>query len=220
MTKPGISTQIITAGGVQMFEGDTENIEVLLNSLEKEPTLVEIGSWTGHSAVVLATHAKMKAGHLTCIDSFDGDGSVLKETAEKFKIIDLLEENLTKAGVRDFVTIQVGKSDDCFEMYPYKSIDLLFIDGDHRYSQVARDIDNWMPRVRGIICGHDYDIDAYKLVFPEDGDELKYEHLEEDCVLYPWEGKKLAVHFGVLKAVRERFGEVNHYGRIWFKDLR
>lgn len=38
------------------------------------------------------------------------------------------------------------------------NLDFVWIDGDHRYEQVKRDILNWMPKIRsgGIICGHDY----------------------------------------------------------------
>lgn len=37
-------------------------------------------------------------------------------------------------------------------------IDLLFIDGDHEYSAVKRDIELYVPKVRsgGIVSGHDY----------------------------------------------------------------
>lgn len=37
-------------------------------------------------------------------------------------------------------------------------VDFVWIDGDHRYEQVKRDIQNWMPKISlgGIICGHDY----------------------------------------------------------------
>jgi hypothetical protein len=219
MTDSGIKLSIITAGGQQMFEGDTDNIERICRELPENPVIVEIGSWTGHSAVILAHYAKEKKGKLFCVDSFDGAGSVLTETAEKYNIMEFLEQNLEKAGVRDYVTIVQGKSDDMFDTFPYDGIDLLFIDGDHRYSQVCRDIDNWLPRVRGVICGHDYDIDSYNLIFPEDQGEIRYEHLEEDCVLYPYGEKKVAVHYGVLKAVRERFPKHGHFGRIWFQDV-
>jgi Methyltransferase domain len=38
------------------------------------------------------------------------------------------------------------------------SIDFVFIDGDHRYEGVKKDIDAWYPIVRsgGVIAGHDY----------------------------------------------------------------
>jgi len=37
-------------------------------------------------------------------------------------------------------------------------VDFVFVDGDHRYEQVRKDIDNYMPKIRegGIIAGHDF----------------------------------------------------------------
>lgn len=39
-----------------------------------------------------------------------------------------------------------------------KSLDLVYIDGNHEYEEVTQDITDWIPKIRegGIICGHDY----------------------------------------------------------------
>ena len=38
-------------------------------------------------------------------------------------------------------------------------LDFVFIDADHTYKCVKKDIETWMPRVRkgGLLCGHDYE---------------------------------------------------------------
>ena len=38
-----------------------------------------------------------------------------------------------------------------------ESLDFVFIDADHKYASVKKDIVNWLPKVRsgGYICGHD-----------------------------------------------------------------
>lgn len=48
-------------------------------------------------------------------------------------------------------------SSDAVDLIP-DGIDLLFIDGDHRYSAVKQDIELYAPKVRsgGIVSGHDY----------------------------------------------------------------
>lgn len=213
--------EIKTAGGVQMFDGDTQNIQALLSTLDELPMIVEIGTWTGHSAVILALHAKQSNGHVICIDKFDGTGSVLKGVVEQeVDVQALLEENLKNADVTERVTIYKGASDDFYKDFPDKSIDFLFIDGDHRYAQVCKDIDNYLPKVRGIICGHDYDIDAWNVVMDNAPYVFNEEYKEKDCEFLPYKGQAACVHHGVAQAVRERFGEVEHYGRIWFKDLR
>lgn len=35
-------------------------------------------------------------------------------------------------------------------------VDFVFIDADHSYEVVRQDIDLWLPRTTGVICGHDY----------------------------------------------------------------
>lgn len=41
---------------------------------------------------------------------------------------------------------------------PAGSLDFVFIDADHTYDAVQRDIETWWPKIRleGILCGHDY----------------------------------------------------------------
>jgi len=39
-------------------------------------------------------------------------------------------------------------------------IDLLFIDGGHKYADVCQDITDWLPKVEGVIAVHDY-MDAW-----------------------------------------------------------
>lgn len=41
---------------------------------------------------------------------------------------------------------------------PDSSVDVVFIDGDHSYAQVVRDINAWEPKVKpgGFLCGHDF----------------------------------------------------------------
>lgn len=49
-------------------------------------------------------------------------------------------------------------SEQAAEFFEDRYFDLVFIDGDHRYEAVKRDIELWLPKVRagGIISGHDY----------------------------------------------------------------
>jgi hypothetical protein len=40
--------------------------------------------------------------------------------------------------------------------YKNKSIDFIFIDGEHTYKQVGLDLESWYPKTKRIISGHDY----------------------------------------------------------------
>ncbi len=50
------------------------------------------------------------------------------------------------------------KSEEAVELFPNKYFDLVFIDGDHSYEEVKRDIILWSPKVKrsGVLVGHDY----------------------------------------------------------------
>lgn len=49
-------------------------------------------------------------------------------------------------------------SEDASKLFEDKYFDFVFIDADHRYEAVIKDIEYWIPKVKskGYICGHDY----------------------------------------------------------------
>ena len=192
--------------------GETQNMSladvVVLSVLVMEKAKVsmvsyEIGSWTGMSSCVIGKVTKYFGGILTCIDNFKGSNDKQSMILRYVDIRSILEDNLRSFDLFDAVRIVDKCSDEAVKTVEDESIDFLFIDGDHRYSQIKRDLDNWYPKIRkgGTICGHDYDQTGYS-----------DEYLEVDCIK--------GVHHGVIKAVTEKFGEVkkNPISSIWWKD--
>lgn len=55
------------------------------------------------------------------------------------------------------------KSDEAVKVFNKHEFDFVWIDGDHEYAQVKRDILNYLPLVKtgGFIGGHDYESDTY-----------------------------------------------------------
>ena len=49
-------------------------------------------------------------------------------------------------------------SDQAVELFPNNSLDYIFIDGNHAYDWVKKDIEMWWPKLKkgGIFAGHDY----------------------------------------------------------------
>jgi hypothetical protein len=39
---------------------------------------------------------------------------------------------------------------------------MVFIDGDHTFKAVIKDLLSWKPKCRKLFCGHDYDFDEVK----------------------------------------------------------
>jgi predicted O-methyltransferase YrrM len=80
--------------------------------------------------------------------------------------------NTAFAGERARIT--KGKSPEAAEWFPDHFFDFVFIDADHSFKAVVKDIVVWHPKVKpgGLLCGHDYGYDvgvteAVDLFFPD-----------------------------------------------------
>jgi predicted O-methyltransferase YrrM len=110
---------------------------------------IEVGVYTGQSAAYL----------MEAIICFFGDkGGIGLHT------LDLVDFEMTKHRTRENLerypmgTFHELDSVEASKLYADASLDFVFIDADHRYEMVARDIDAWLPKVKrgGIIAGHDF----------------------------------------------------------------
>ncbi len=121
--------------------------------------LLEIGSWCGDSAVILGKVASQNDGHLFCVDWWKGSVETdLKEIAGARDVFAVFWRRMCREGLEDTVVPIRTASDVAAQTLRQGQFDLIFIDGDHRYDQVAADIRNYGPLVRpagGILCGHD-----------------------------------------------------------------
>ena len=104
-------------------------------------TAVEVGSAAGESAEI-ALHF---VGHLTCVDPWE---LAIREEQFDARIGNCVRLTKIKAW-----------SHDAAKDFEDQSIDIVYIDGEHNYENVSRDICAWFPKVRdyGWITGHDYD---------------------------------------------------------------
>jgi hypothetical protein len=105
--------------------------------------VVEIGTNVGKSAIALAYGQKIKDGKpITSIDIYEHPD---------------IRKNIEMAGVSDYVKRIVCPSHKFVKTWD-KSIELLWIDGDHAYVGVCHDIKKWGGFVAagGIIALHDY----------------------------------------------------------------
>lgn len=120
---------------------------------------VEVGSWLGHSISYLAQKLQHKANaKIYAIDLFDDSYALKKHKFLEGKRYEIFQNNLKKANVEDVVIPIKSVSWDAAMLFPDQSVDFVFIDADHSYESVKKDIDAWLPKIRknGIISGHDY----------------------------------------------------------------
>ena len=121
--------------------------------------IVEIGSFQGRSTVILAT-AAAEGIEVVAIDPHAGNDRGPQEIsgyeAEAASDNERFEQNLRDAGVRERVR-HVRAFSDAAHGEVEDPIDLLYIDGAHRYAPARDDIVQWGRRVRpgGTMLIHD-----------------------------------------------------------------
>lgn len=127
--------------------------------------LVEIGVWKGHSISYLVNELKKNNNDTAKVYAVDlWDETYKWENEPNLKnqvpyLYDIYTEVKKQNGVLDRITDLKGLSWDMSENFEDNTIDFVFIDGDHEYESVIKDIESWLPKIKkgGIISGHDYD---------------------------------------------------------------
>jgi predicted O-methyltransferase YrrM len=121
--------------------------------------IVEIGSFRGRSTIVLACGAP-DGVEVVAIDPHGGGDrgpqEISPDAARGEEDLEAFEANLQRAGVRDRVRHLRAPSQDALAELSGE-IDLLYVDGAHRYRPARADIDRWGARVRlgGTMLIHD-----------------------------------------------------------------
>jgi predicted O-methyltransferase YrrM len=113
--------------------------------------LVEIGSYKGRSTCSLALGCQGTNKQVLAIDPFDGGPDLPKANS-----LPEFMQNLRRCGVSEHVEPIVGCSLEVSKVWN-KHIQLLFIDGSHKYEDVLADFAGFYPHVvpGGIVAFHD-----------------------------------------------------------------
>ena len=121
--------------------------------------IVEVGSWKGESATIMATHTFLDT-EIICVDPWagklpEGYGHTMQDVYLEF-----LRNTIECKNIRSIRLPSV----EAASLFRDESVDAVYIDASHIYGNVLNDITAWLPIVRrgGIIAGHDYDLDGVK----------------------------------------------------------
>lgn len=124
--------------------------------MKRDTVALEVGSWAGSSALVL----NQQFDQVFCVDTWQGTPSDrLGAIAHLHGQAHIFATFCSNMGDRLHRAVFpcVGTSAMWAKVWT-RPLDLVFIDADHEYASVSRDILMWKQHVRpaGVICGHDY----------------------------------------------------------------
>ena len=166
--------------------------EEQVRALPHRATIVEVGSFLGRSITYLAQTLKWyrKDLRLVAVDTFVGSESdpiVLHTVAQEGgSLRRAFEANLHACDVQDCIEVMAVDSVSAARQFADRSVDVVFLDGDHSYAGVTADLLAWLPKVTpcGYLAGHD--IDTYASVGQAIADVLGYEGVRIDYSQNLW----------------------------------
>ena len=147
-------------------------------------SFAEVGCYRGKSLFYFLMEIANagKTINATAIDSFIGTETEDTHSDVKNGFISNMKPFEGKYGIIE------GDSALSAKQFPDKSLDFVFIDADHRYTSVKKDITAWLPKVKsgGIISGHDYGsrcCDVIRAVGEVFGNRVDLSYKDEVCWL-------------------------------------
>lgn len=154
------------AGGQHEFCFDYPGFYKFIASLQFT-TMAELGNYYGWSSCFLCNERKRYNQNfiLYAVDLHDmplvkeslGIGYAEVEFMRK-RQYRIFEDNVKKHDLQDQISVIKSCSWKAASLFQENSIEFVFIDADHQYESVRKDIMAWYPKMKkgGIISGHDF----------------------------------------------------------------
>jgi len=117
--------------------------------------MVEVGSFQGESTTIFALF--LPKTQIYAVDPLESGYDPTDIAA--LQDMDNIQHNFTVRTSKFLNITQVKlKSIDAVNKFVDSNLDLVYIDGDHRYEAVKQDILKWKPKIKsgGYVSGHDY----------------------------------------------------------------
>jgi hypothetical protein len=128
----------------------------LVDSVPDGGTFVECGAWLGKSSAYLCDIAKERI-NVFIVDSWQGSVNEITTEQKLAQETDIFKIFVDNMGERKFTPIRKLSHEAVLE-FEDESCDVIYIDMEHTYEAVCKDIDMWLPKVKvgGYLAGHDY----------------------------------------------------------------
>jgi predicted O-methyltransferase YrrM len=160
------------AASIPTWLGHQESLALASSSyaLPVNAVVVEIGSFLGKSAIILASARKKRgSGRVHCVDPFDASGDAFSVSAYRAiaeadprPLRARFQANIERAGLADWVIVHEGTAATIAAAWT-EPIDMLFLDGDQSPDGARLAYDAWAPflKVGGIVAVHNSDERVY-----------------------------------------------------------
>jgi predicted O-methyltransferase YrrM len=157
MASPGANTPKPDLSG-WFTEVEAEVYRSLVRAV-RSGTVVEVGVWKGRSLSAILDVCRANQNRLYAVDTWQPDlRDAGYQEAALHDVAAIFLQNLSVLG--HLATVEIIREDSwrASEHFPDRSVDLVFLDADHSYESVRRDLLAWFPKVaqNGVLCGHDY----------------------------------------------------------------
>jgi predicted O-methyltransferase YrrM len=162
------------SAGIEGFLDPIEErcLQWAASRMPTDGTIVEVGSYHGKSAVNLAYAVRKRGGNarIYCVDTWRN------ENIEFARNVDVYQRFLDNTSTyHSIITTLRGRSEDVGTAWDKGPIDVLFIDGDHSFEGVTKDIRAWVPHVKrgGLLLFHDSGLEGVRRGIDESMDLLR-----------------------------------------------
>lgn len=123
------------------------------------PVIAEVGVWKGDSVCHLAS--RLPHATVYAVDLWENTyryRHLPKLQSQVPTVYESFASNVARWGVKNIKPVQ-GISWEVADSFEDESFDFVYIDADHSYEAVVKDIRAWLPKVKrgGFLAGHDYD---------------------------------------------------------------
>lgn len=146
--------------GMDLPPTDADALRAMIEKFCKEygraPRVLEVGSWAGRSAIIMAESG---AACVECVDTWAGslnDNGTSQYDGSRGKPLSVFLANTTTYRRNGLITFLPGKSPQAAERYNTGEYDIVYLDAEHDYESVKADIEAWRRVASVWLAGHDY----------------------------------------------------------------
>jgi len=133
--------------------------KIIVDRCRLNGKILELGAWKGRSSFFLVTEAKNKSSDIEVhiVDSWSDVSDWWKlSTLENGEDV-FAKFKINMSSLTGFYKCHRMDSCEASKLFEDGSLDGVFIDADHSYEAVKRDIQLWLPKIKrgGTLAGHD-----------------------------------------------------------------